>query len=315
MNILVTAIGSMSADCVIQSLKNLNCFVVGCDIYPAKWHAASNDCDLVFQSPLALNEPDYIQFLMDISTQHNINYIFPLTDVEVDVINKHRNEFEKKGIIICLSPFETINIVRNKFDLHKRFLNDPMVPSIKTYRSKSDHIASPIFPYIAKPCDGRSSEGLIYISTEQELSILFNQDNYIIQEYKEGNIYAVDYIRNNDSGSDYSIVREELLRTRNGAGTTVHMTNNSTLSSLTSYIGNSLNINGCVNMEFIKSDDSYYLIDINPRFSAGIAFTHISGYDIVKSHLNCFTHQEILDPVEIPDIIVTKRYIELVLSK
>lgn len=313
MNILVTAIGSMSADCVIHSLKEHDCFVVGCDIYPAEWHASSKDCDLVVQSPMAHDEILYVDFMINLSVNNNIDYIFPLIDVEVDVLNKYRSEFEEKGIEICLPPPEAIEIARNKYALYKRFKDDKTIPSITTFSSKTDPILSPKFPYIAKPCDGRSSEGLVFINDINELNAVFIQENYIIQEYIEGRIFTVDYIRNNMTGHDFSITREELLRTKNGAGTTVHMLNDETLKKMSSHIGNTLNINGCINLEFIKSDERYYLIDINPRFSAGIAFTKLSGYDIVGSHLNCFTGKDIYNPVPIQENIITKRYIDIIL--
>ena len=51
MNLLVTAIGSFSADCVINSLRKVGHTVVGCDIYPPEWHAVSKDCNWVYQAP------------------------------------------------------------------------------------------------------------------------------------------------------------------------------------------------------------------------------------------------------------------------
>lgn len=78
-----------------------------------------------------------------------------------------------------------------------------------------------------------------------------------------------------NGGADFSIPREELLRTKNGAGTTVRIVPDSDLMQMASYIGKKLNVRGCINMEFIRSKDStYYLIDINPRFSAGVAFSN-----------------------------------------
>ena len=63
-------------------------------------------------------------------------------------------------------------------------------------------------------------------------------------------------------------------------------------------------------MEFIEKNGKYYIMDINPRFSAGTAFTQKSGYDIVKNHLNCFLDKEIDSPIKIANRILTKRYIE-----
>ena len=63
-------------------------------------------------------------------------------------------------------------------------------------------------------------------------------------------------------------------------------------------------------MEFILHDADYYLIDINPRFSAGVAFSNFVGYDMVISHLNCFLGKEILSKIEFKEQIITKHYQE-----
>ena len=64
-------------------------------------------------------------------------------------------------------------------------------------------------------------------------------------------------------------------------------------------------------MEFIgETADKYYLIDINPRFSAGIAFSNFIGYDMVTSHFNCFWNEPIQSAVSFDEQIICKRYRE-----
>ena len=104
-----------------------------------------------------------------------------------------------------------------------------------------------------------------------------------------------------------------MLRTKNGAGLTVKITNDPMLYDLTTYIGQTLGINGCINMEFIKHDGQYFLIDINPRFSAGIAFSQMVGYNMVINHLNCFIGKNIDSPIQIKEHILTKKYQEEIL--
>ena len=87
MTFLVTAIGSFSADCVINTLKRGGSKVIGCDIYPAEWHAVSKDCDRVYRAPLAVKENDYIAFLLDVVLRERVEHIIPLTDLEIDVLN------------------------------------------------------------------------------------------------------------------------------------------------------------------------------------------------------------------------------------
>ena len=135
-----------------------------------------------------------------------------------------------------------------------------------------------LLPAMAKPINGRSSEGLKKIYKREDLVGLKSIDNYIVQELLDGNVFTVDYVRNALSGDDFAVPREELLRTKNGAGTTVRVVPNEDLMAITSYIGRKLGVNGCVNMEYIHYNGAYYLIDINPRFSAGVAFSNFIGY-------------------------------------
>ena len=201
-----------------------------------------------------------------------------------------------------------MEIARDKYKLFEKFFNTK-VEVIPTYLYNKVEILNS-FPYIAKPKNGRSSEGLLKIKQKKDFNQIENPNNYIIQEYIDGNIIVVDYIRNSRTKKDFSVIRKELIRTKNGAGIVVEVFENEKISELSSYIGNKLNINGCICMEFIEKNGKYYIMDINPRFSAGTAFTQKSGYDIVKNHLNCFLDKEIDSPIKIANRILTKRYIE-----
>lgn len=310
MNILITAIGSFSADCVINTLRKSGHFVIGCDIYPSKWHAVSRDCNEVFQVPFATKEKEYIDSLLNICRKYGIYYIFPLTDLEIDILNKNRDAFEKVNATLCTQSSECLAIARDKYKMYCLFKEDDMVNVPKSVLS-CDLSEEFLLPVVAKPINGRSSEGLKKIYRREDLISLKCIDNYIIQELLEGNVFTVDYVRNALSGEDFAVPREELLRTKNGAGTTVRVVPDEDLMVTTSYIGRKLGINGCVNMEYIHYNGAYYLIDINPRFSAGVAFSNFIGYDMVTAHLNCFLDKEKLPaPIKFKEQLLCKRYKE-----
>lgn len=310
MNILITAIGSMSADCAIQKLKAQGHYVVGCDIYPGEWHHETKLCDKFYQAPFATKENEYCNFLLDVCFKHNIDNIIPLTDLEIDVLNRNRKLFDAKKITLCMQNEDVLSIARDKFALSIFFKDDTKVPSIKTCMLK-DMPDSMTFPCVAKPFNGRSSEGLFVNATREQLDAIENKEVYIVQEKKSGNVFTVDYCRSAEFKKDVAIPRQELLRTKNGAGTTIEITPDDSLIKLVSYIGNKLNINGCVNMEFIYSDGQYFLIDINPRFSAGVAFSVHCGYDMINNHLNCFCGKNISDSVKLEKKIIIKKFIEV----
>lgn len=312
MNILVTAIGSFSADCVISTLKKDGHRVIGCDIYPAEWHPESVLCDKVYMSPLATKENEYLGFLLEICQKEDITHIIPLTDVEIDALRVNRQAFVTKGVTLCMPEDHTLDVARDKYQLYEAFKDDDSVPSMPTYKVGIDVILDDAIPCVAKPANGRSSEGLMRIYDPALLVKVRKNDNYIVQPLIDGSIFTVDYVRDASSGHDFSVPREELLRTKNGAGITVRVFENDELSKLVSHIGNKLNVNGCVNMEFILNDGHYYLIDINPRFSAGVAFSKVAGYDFVTSHLNCHIGRRIGTPIKIDEQIICKKYSEVV---
>lgn len=118
MNILLTAIGSMSALCAINKLHEAGHKVVGCDIYPREWHYEASLCDVFEQAPYA-NTEDYIPFLINLAKKNGVKFIFPLTDLEIDIINKNREIFEQKDLVLCIPSRETLKIARDKYSLYK----------------------------------------------------------------------------------------------------------------------------------------------------------------------------------------------------
>lgn len=310
MRFLITAIGSMSAKRAITRLKEEGHYVVGCDIYPGEWHYETKLCDAFIKAPYATKEDEYVQFLINTCKQYELGYIIPLTELEIDVINRQRTKIENLGIVLCMQASEVLEIARDKYKLSSVCKQDPNIPSVRTCLL-SEIPADFKFPCIAKPYNGRSSEGLIRNATKEQLQAIENKDVYIIQEQLVGQVFCVDYCRSSESGVDCAVPRQELLRTSNGAGLTVQMVSDETLIKLTSYIGKKLNVNGCVNMEFILNDGKYYLIDINPRFSAGVAFSVESGYDMIINHIRCFSNQNVDAQIAVEEKIIIKIYEEV----
>ena len=313
MRFLVTAICSMSAECVIKQLKKDGHFVVGCDIYPGEWHYETILCDRFTRAPQATEEKEYIKFLTDVCKNNGLKFIIPLTDLEIDVINRHRQKFDECHIVLCMQSAEVLSLARDKYKLSIAFINDANVPSVRTClltKLPSDFT----FPCIAKLYNGRSSEGLLRNATYEQLMAIEEKDNYIVQEQLDGNVFTVDYCRYGKTGRDVAIPRQELLRTKNGAGLTIQTTSDKSLIKLVSYIGKKLNINGCVNLEFILNNGKYYLIDINPRFSAGVAFSVLLGYDMVINHIRCFINMDIDKQIPLTKKIILKKYQEVIID-
>ncbi len=309
---LVTAVGSFSATCVVNAIKHMGCKVVGTDIYPQQWHHIAKSCDKFYQVPLSTTS-EYIPKLIDICKKNVVDAVIPLTDLEIDVLRENTLKFKAIGCKLYIESDAILDIVRNKLRLTQTFCDNSIINVPKSYSSErylKDHDVA-VTKLIAKPVNGRSSEGLYRIDKGESLRFLDKKENYIIQECIDGSVYTVDYVRD-CNGNAFAVPREELLRTKNGAGITVKITKDIELIESAEYIGDKLKIVGCVNMEFISNNGKFYLIDINPRFSAGIGFTIIAGYNIVQSHINAFEDGNIIPPIDFSEQVLEKVYVEVV---
>lgn len=305
MNLLITAIGSFSSDVAIRNCRRLGMRVVGCDIYPMEWIAQSMDVDTFYQVAKAVEEDKYIEQILDIAKQEEINLLLPSTDAEVDVLNHHRDELKEAGVRLCISGPKTIEFCRDKMLFAEK---------IGKYAIRSRLVADvpdPEFPVVTKPVNGRSSIGMQRVYDREHYELI--PKDHMVQPLIEGDIITVDVVRHPKSKYVETVARHELLRTPNGAGTSVKIINDWELEAMCKDIAEELQIVGCVCFEFIKDEDGeYHMLECNPRLSGGIAFSCLAGYDFIKAHFDCFLADDIEVKGEIPEMYIARKYQEYI---
>lgn len=301
--VLITAIGSFSAQAAIAACRREGYDVVGCDIYPAEWVANSLEVDQFYQAPYATEQERYLQFLEHICRLEQIDFLVPLTDVEIDALQSWRAKEEETkvrfgGAVLCISDYETVAICRNKKRMEE-FLKErslcqtipgKLLSQITQWRGG--------YPAVMKPFDGRSSQELMIVENEAQFvyaKSLFEgrEEQILVQPKIKGGVVTTDILRDPRSGFCVCLARRELLRTSNGAGTSVQVFHDPKLESQCRAIAEAIGIRGCVNFEWIESQEGWYFLECNPRFSGGLAFSCLAGYDMAKNHLRCFAGGEI----------------------
>ena len=337
--VLVTAIGSFAAQPVIAGCRRLGFRVVGCDIYPAAWIVNSMEVDVFYQAPYASDRAAWKEFLVQVCRREQVELVMPLTDVEVDVLADWQSASRELGATVCMSEPATVLLCRNK-ERMERFLSGrnicPVIPGrrLSEFLEKESAPGLPAgpsdknipagddpalmhFPLVVKPVDGRSSQGLRIIETPRELSwaaeLLKDQaDRYLVQEKLPGDVITVDVVRQPDTGACVCLPRREILRTPNGAGVSVQVFRDPGLEARCQAVAAAVDIRGCVNFEFIQhaATGEWHFLECNPRFSGGVAFSVMAGYDMVKNHVNCFTGQELEAPGKIGSQYIARRYTE-----
>lgn len=295
---LVTAIGSYAADIVIKNLKKIGLRIVGTDIYRKEWIADAYNINAFYQVPQFAEAAAYLREVKSICEREHVDFILPMTDNEVDIYNQHRDWFEARNICLCISSSETLRICRNK-KLLQEFIDQSQV-EIQTIptRMLTDCPKPPFdFPMVCKPFDGRSSQGLRYVQNEMDFYSIASDENakkMVIQPYIEGSVVTVDVVRSVGGAVTVALPRLELLRTLNGAGTSVKVFPDDDLEQKCIALANALDVIGCINFEFmVDGGGKYHFIECNPRFSGGVEFSCLAGYDCVCNHIRCFTGKPI----------------------
>jgi carbamoyl-phosphate synthase large subunit len=285
MRVLFTAIGTLSNSYLIShSKKKYDWYVVGTDSNSASLVPSSLLVDRFYQVESVDNIEVYMSQLIKIIIDESINYLFPVIDEEVSEIAKRINEFRGIGVTPILSSYESIEFVRNKYNLYN-FIKD-FYPNlfIKTFKYDNFHGEIP-YPLHLKPNYGRASLNTFIINSRTDLESLSNinyESQLIIQEFIVGEIVSIDCYIDHDTNQQYTISRLELLRNSNGASQVCRIISNPYLETISLKIAKEIGLSGLVNFEYFDlGSSSYRLIEINPRVPAGIAFSIASGFDYI----------------------------------
>lgn len=316
-NVLLTSLGSTSADIAIKSLKRLGHRVVGTDIYPKQWVADAYNVDVFYQVPLVSDAGAYLAAVHQICLDEHIDYFIPLIDLEVDLLNVSRQWFDERGITLCISTKHSLDIIRNKKTLQDFVAREcPEIAGIPTLMVGEVDTPPWDYPVVVKPLDGRSSQGREFIHSPEEWRTYKDKratDKSIVEPYISGPIVMVEVVRQKDTGRAIAITRKELLDTPNCLAITVEVRPNPALEEATLSLAEKLDVNGCVNFEFFEHEDgTFYFCECNPRYSAGLEFSCLSGYDMVANHLECYGGRGIDPLTSRPTMIIARKYEEYI---
>lgn len=316
-NILVTSTGSVATDITFKSLKRMGFRVIGCNIYPKEWIVESGDMDEFYQVPPVSKSEEYLTCIKGICIKESIDFLIPMIDYEIDLLNNEREWFTEQGIVLCISPKESIDIIRNK-KVFQDFIirNCPNIKGIPTLYVKDVKELEWDFPVVCKPYDGRSSHGLKYIYNQYEWDeFVANNKNekYIVEPFIEGPLVMVEVVRQNTPEKTVAMTRREILSTPNGCSLTVYIYQDRLLEENTIDLANKLGVLGDVNFEYILDKEGvYHLVECNPRFSAGCEFSCMGGYDCIENHMKCFQGKSIEDYHFKHSMIIARKYEEYI---
>ena len=248
------------------------------------------------------DEQKYIDILFDHCLKNEINVIIPLMDFEIPVLSLKKDIFKEKNIEVIVSDYET---VVNCLDKQKNyeFCKSKNINIPKTVFKKNKDTLE--YPLVLKRILGSGSEGQKIIENEKEL-VLFRKGRDLLQRFIDGKEYGMDILNDLNGNYLHSFTREKLLM-RNGETDKAKAVFSNKFSDLAKEISQKFRHVGNIDIDFIEDiHGEIYFIDFNPRFGGGYPFTHISGYNYLKTLLDIIIGNPIKFPNKMDEIIFMK---------
>ena len=242
--------------------------------------------DKAYKVPL-INDPNYISIILEICKNENIHAITTLIDPEIMLLAKHREEFEKMGIVVLAPYEETAKLCFNKYDMYQ-FLKENNINTVKTYGTYDDFMkdyekGAISLPVFVKPRTGSGSVGARRVESLEALKQATDADSsLIIQELMVGEDLDADVYVDTISHESVAIFSKRKLSTTIGGANKTISFKDERLYDFVKKIIKVMKFNGPLDMDFFYQNGEYYLSEINPRFGGAYLHAYGAGVDFIK---------------------------------
>jgi carbamoyl-phosphate synthase large subunit len=257
-------------------------------------------CDNAVLLP-KITAPDYVDTLIGFCRENHIDMLVPLIDPELEILAAQRQRFFDAGIMVVVSPAETIQIGFDKY-LTYQFGKEKgiAVPeTVITIKEALDLISKGKlqWPVVVKPRKGSASADITFCRDEAQLRGAFETCPMpIIQEFINGDEYGYD-IFNDKNYLPISVFCKKKLAMRAGETDKAISTSDPELIALGVKIAENLELFGPLDADVMISEEGPKLLELNPRFGGGYPCSHLCGANFPAKLIRMLQNKDI-----VPDI-------------
>jgi carbamoyl-phosphate synthase large subunit len=278
--VMVTSAGSAPAVAVIQALREqqeIPVRVVAADMDRLSVGFSLADERVVIP---AAGTPEFVERVLEACRQFGVTVVFPIIDEELQLFADAAPQFAAHRIHVVTNPPEVVRVAKDKWLTHEWCLENA-VQAPHAWLPNRLPVALR-YPVIVKPRGGRGSAGVELARDAAELGYhLACGANLMIQEYIDGPEFTVDILAD-ATGRVVSVVPRERLMTKAGMCVKGRTLNASSLLDLSVHVAEAFGLTPRGNVQFKQSrqDSRYYLIEVNPKFGAGLPLTTAAGVNM-----------------------------------
>lgn len=323
--------------CNIHVKDIMGCFVDKSDKYNIRVYVTNSlewelppegSCEGRFVVP-RLDDPSFIPTMLELCDYNEIDVIFPISSIDLEIMSKHKDDFEAIGTKVSILPFDKLMIANDKIELHKRFgdvMPDEIVPHYIDDVEKFLVTHKNVCCKVSNMCGGKGfavvdDEKCLdvdlfhrfgkkhYISESQLMQIVKKgKHKVILQEYHEGLDYTVSLLA--DKGEVTHMVGYVGYLLEFGSIMFGEIKPNEQAFKISERLVRELELDGNIGVDFILKDDgSVVLLEINPRINASLPFVAEAGCNMAFLRLMQLIGEDVSHwPTPVKEGLKMKKY-------
>lgn len=305
-NVMISSIGSTGALNIIKTYQKMidkNLKIIGVDFNEEI--AGKYFVDKFYKIPHGDDEK-YLDSILEICDKEHINIFIPIFGNETLKISKNIDKFHKRNILVPISSYEVIKKCVDKQQTNTFFKNNHILHPT-TYEKK--HIDDSSFPLFAKPKISLfgGSKDCFKIKSIQEF-VKLNLDNFILQEFVEGDEYSIDTF-SDMNGKVIGIVPRRRIEIKNGLAIKTITEQNHAMIQGAKKILELMNIKGPANIQCFKNMNKVIFFEINPRFGGSYIASIEAGLNAPKFILDIYYGKMLKNRIgQFKDNLIMYRY-------
>lgn len=278
--VLVTSGGGLQGMAVIEALRRLpqtRVVLVDClDENIGRFHVTR-----FVRVPLLRDEAAFIDSLDQICRDEEVDLIFPATELELEVLDRHRARLQRGGAVVMVSRAEVLAIGKDKMRLHEWSIRS----GLPTLPTTLDPCSLPL-PLIGKPRLGWGGRGIVTLESQQQRQRFVDSPdaNMAWQPWLEDfTEVSVDFAIAPD-GRVSPLSARSRLRTLSGFAFMGQPVDEGPVLDLARRAALALASEGGLglfNLQFLSASGQWWLSDLNPRVGTSMPLSLAAGYNPV----------------------------------
>ena len=222
-----------------------------------------------FHAMPSIREHGWLESLIRLCQQLEIDYIFPAYDDVVVALAQHRGDIPA---VVLTADLQTCLITRSKSSTYAALRTKIRVPKVYSNPQPSD------FPLLVKPDQGQGSQGVARVCNNTELhAATAALTDPIVCEYLPGEEFTVDCLSDRERGVLFASARVR-KRMRNGIAVNTEPVVLNEVEAMAEEIHSTLQMRGAWFFQLKRSnEDELVLLEVAPRIAGSMSTHRVQG--------------------------------------